>query len=260
MKGLTGSANAIGIIAAFALTAAILYFREFNRFGRHVAFALVPSALACLYLSNNRGSMIAVAAALWFSYVFRGGTNFKIVLSATGAVVATALLVSFPDEIFAMLSRSGRVDEITSATGRSAIWAVVIELWAQRPILGYGYTSALLLLPSDPRLFNVAAHAHNMFLELLFAGGILLFAAFSYAAIRTFVEIYRLRAINEGALLVFFLARGLTEAGPFGGMTGYTSIAFAVTLALVISKSIEARSRTAVNARPASSRLQALRA
>jgi O-antigen ligase len=152
-----------------------------------------------------------------------------------------------------MLSRSGRTEEITSMTGRSSIWAVVIELWWQRPLLGYGYTSALSILPSTPGLFNTAAHAHNMLLELLFAGGIVLVGLFLYATYRTFLQMYRLRAINEAALFMFFLVRGFAEAGPFGGMTGYTSIAFAVVIALVISRSIDAAQAMAPVAPPLTS-------
>jgi exopolysaccharide production protein ExoQ len=243
MKGLTGSANAIGMIAAFAIIPAILYYREFGSFGRKAAIALIPSALVSLILSGNRSSMIAVAGALWFAFVFRRGTSLKLVLSITGATIGGAILLGFSDEIFSLLSRSGKADEITSATGRSLIWSVVIEFCAQRPIFGYGYTSALQILPLDPRLFLVAAHAHNMFLEMLFAGGVVLLMLFAYATYQMFLHVYRLRAINEGALFVFFLIRGLTEAGPFGGMTGYTSIAFAVTIALVISKSVDASAR-----------------
>lgn len=259
MKGLTGSANAIGMIAALGMLASILYFRTFGTFGRRLAIAVTPSALICLILSNNRSSMLAIAVALWFVYVCRGQTSFKLVLSSAAAVIGIAVLVAFPDEIFSLLSRSGRAEEITSATGRSLIWGVVLELAARKPLFGYGYTSALALLPTDPRLFNVAAHAHNMFLELLLAGGIVLLGLFLYATYRTFLAIYRIGAVKEGAILVFFFVRGLTEAGPFGSMTGYTSIAFAVAIALVISKCIEIQQMAvpaASAARPTSRRAE----
>lgn len=250
MKGLTGSANGIGMIAALAVVLSLLYYREFGRSGRRMAILLIPSGLACLVLSQNRASMIAIATAIWFASICRANTSFKLVLSIAGALAGGALLMGFSDEIFSILSRSGRTDEVTSMTGRSSIWAVVIELWSQRPLLGYGYTSALSILPSIPGLFTTAAHAHNMVLELLFAGGIVLLGIFLYATYRTFLEMYRLRAINEAAVFVFFLVRGLAEAGPFGGMTGYTSIAFAVVIALVISKSIDAARATTSATRP----------
>jgi O-antigen ligase len=243
MKGLTASPNGIGMLATFAILIGTLYYREVSTFGKRLAFVLVPSAVVCLVLSNNRAGMAAVAIAMWFNFLVRGGTTFKLVLSITGALVGGAVLVSFSGEIFSMLSRSGKAIEITGLTGRSLIWAVVIEMWAKQPILGYGLASALWILPTDPRLFGAAAHTHNMYLEFLFSGGIVLLCIFLYAAYRLSLEMYRLGAVNEATLFVMFLLRGLTEPGPFGGMAGYTSFAFAVTIALVISKAMEAREK-----------------
>jgi hypothetical protein len=243
MKGLVGQPNTIGVIAALAIMYSLLYYRALGKVGRRLAILLMPSALACLVLSNSRTSMVAMAIALWFAFVCRSGTAFKLILSITVALVCGAFLMGFADEIFSVLSRSGRVDEITSATGRSIVWAVVIDLWSQRPVFGYGYTSSLAILPSYPGLFTAAVNTHNMFLELLFAGGIGLLGMFIYVTYRTFLEICRLQAINEGALFVFVLTRGLAEASPFGGVAGYLNVAFATVIALVISKAIDARVR-----------------
>lgn len=235
MKGITGSANGIGLIAAFGLVLAVLYFRSFATFGKCTALALIPSALACLVLSNNRSSMIGVGAALWFSFISRKNIGFKVIVTVTLVLIGAAALALFSDQIFAALSRSGNADEITTATGRAAIWSVVLEMWAQRPFHGYGYASALAILPLDPRLFHAAAHAHNMYLELLFAGGVILLGLFLYAIWQTFRQALRLGEINEAALLVFFLLRGLTEATPFSGMASFSSFAFSLTLALIFA-------------------------
>lgn len=235
MKGITGSANGIGLIAAIGLVLSILYFRSFKLFGRLTALALIPSAGACLILSNNRSSMIGVAAALWFSFVSRKNIGIKLMLSVTLGLAGIAALAFFSDEIFSALSRSGKVDEITSATGRAAIWNVVIEMWSRQPLHGYGYASALAILPNDPRLFHAAAHAHNMYLELLFAGGVIMLGLFLYAIWQTLRQALRLGEINEAALLIFFLLRGLTEATPFSGMTSFSSFAFTMTLALIFA-------------------------
>jgi O-antigen ligase len=235
MKGITGSANGIGLIAAVGLVLSILYFRSFTLFGKCTSLALIPSAGACLLLSNNRSSMIGIAAALWFSFVSRKNVSFKVMLTITLGVVGIAALAFFSNEIFSALSRSGKVDEITSATGRAEIWSVVIQMWEKKPIHGYGYASALAILPNDPRLFHAAAHAHNMYLELLFAGGVIMLGLFLYAIWQTLRQALRLREINEAALLIFFLLRGLTEATPFSGMASFSSFAFSLTLALIFA-------------------------
>jgi exopolysaccharide production protein ExoQ len=204
-------------------------------FGKCTALALIPSATACLLLSNNRSSMMGVAAAFWFSFMSRKNIGFKVMLTILVGIAGIAALALFSDVIFAALSRSGKVDEITTATGRAAIWGVVLEMWAQQPLHGYGYASALAILPLDPRLFHAAAHTHNMYLELLFAGGVILLGLFLYAVWQTFRQALRLGEINEAALLVFFLLRGLTEATPFSGMASFSSFAFSLTLALIFA-------------------------
>jgi O-antigen ligase len=241
MKGITGSANGIGLIAAFGLVLAILYFRSFAAFGKCTALALIPSAGACLILSNNRASMIAVVASVWFSFVSRKNIGFKMMLTITVGLIGIVALSLFSDQIFTALSRSGHADEITTATGRAAIWSVVIEMWSQQPLHGYGYASALAILPNDPRLFHAAAHAHNMYLELLFAGGVIMLGLFLYAIWQTLRQALRSGAINEAALLLFFLLRGLTEATPFSGMASFSSFAFGLTLALVIAPLVRSR-------------------
>jgi O-antigen ligase len=247
MKGITGSANGIGLIAAFGLVLAILYFGSLSTFGKCTALAVIPSAGACLILSNNRSSMIGVAAALWFSFVSRKNIGFKVMLTVTLAVIGITALALFSDQIFSALSRSGKADEITTATGRAAIWSVVLEMWSQQPLHGYGYASALAILPNDPRLFHAAAHAHNMYLELLFAGGVFLLGLFLYAIWQTLRQALRSGAINEAALLIFFLLRGLTEATPFSGMASFSSFAFSLTIALILAPLVRSRSAHAVH-------------
>jgi hypothetical protein len=88
-----------------------------------------------------------------------------------------------------------------------------------------------------------------MYLELLFAGGVIPLGLFLYAIWQTFRQALRSGEINEAALLLFFLLRGLTEATPFSGMASFSSFAFSLTIALVIAPL--ARSR-AVHARPVS--------
>jgi O-antigen ligase len=249
LKGLSGSPNGIGMVAAFSILLAVVYYREISPFGRRLALALIPCAFTVLVLSNNRGGMLTLAVAMWSNFVLRGGTAFKVALSVTGGLAGIAMLMSFPDQILSALSRSGEASEITSVTGRSSIWAVVIELWAQRPLLGHGYASSLSILPLDPRLFGVAAHSHNMYLELLFGGGIVVLGIFLYGTFQTLLAMYRLGAVSEATLFVFFLVRGVTESGPFNAMIAYNGFAFSMTIALVILKVMDAREKSLV-ARP----------
>jgi hypothetical protein len=243
MRGIVGTPNGVGFVAAFAIVLSVLYFRVLPPFGKWVAAGILPAAAVCLVLSANRNSMFAVAVALWVAFVLRKGTGPKLVITTTLGLVGAVAFVAFSDEIFSLLSRSGNASEVTTLTGRSEIWAVVIQKWMEQPLYGYGYTSALSILPLDPRLFHAAAHTHNMLLEVLFSGGLILVALFLFGLGETIVQIRRLGAVNEAALVAFFLVRGLTEPTPFGSMTGFGSFAFTLTVALVIGQLVAVPTR-----------------
>lgn len=246
MKGLVGSANGVGLVSAFSIVIAVLYYRTLDRYGRLAAAFLIPNAALCLYLANSRTSMIGVATAIWISFVLRRDTGPKLFVSLTLGLIGAVALIGFPDEIFSLISRSGNTAEITNVTGRTDIWAVVLDNWKKSPIIGYGYSATLFILPLDPRLFRTAAHAHSMMLELLFSGGIILVGLFLFALVNTIIQIVRMRAINEGALLFFFFLHGLVESSPFSGMVGYSSFSFTLTLSLVISKLMQRRAYVAL--------------
>jgi exopolysaccharide production protein ExoQ len=117
----------------------------------------------------------------------------------------------FANQLLELISRSGSWDEVMSATGRTRIWPVVIELWSQTPMMGRGFGSALYILPTHPDLFRAAAHAHNLYLEQLFSGGIIGLGLFACSIVITIAVAWRTKAAREFSFLVFFLIYGLTE-------------------------------------------------
>lgn len=235
LRGITGSANAIGSTAAFGILLAVLYFRDFRGGARLMAVVTIVAAAACVHLSDNRMSILAFLCAVWFWFAFGANAPARLLLSVCLAVVGVLVLAVFADAIFASLSRTGNAAEITSATGRSEIWSVAIELWSQRPLLGWGYASALSILPGDPRLFGVAAHTHNLYLETLFSTGLVGFGMFLSAVAATLWRGFAVGAVREMALIVFFLVRGMTEASPLSGMAGFATFAFSLGIVLVLT-------------------------
>lgn len=240
LRGITGSANSIGSTAAFGMLLALLYFRDFRGGARWMAAATIVAAAACVHLSDNRMSILAFVCAVWFWFAFRGNAPVKLLFTLCLTVVGVMVLAGFADTIFASLSRTGNAAEITSATGRSQIWSVALERWRERPLLGWGYASALSVLPADPRLFGVAAHTHNLYLETLFSTGLAGFGAFLAAVALTLWCGFRVGAVREMALIVFFLVRGLTEASPLSGMAGYATFAFSLGIVLVLTAPLPA--------------------
>ncbi len=137
-------------------------------------------------------------------------------------------------EILAGVSRSGSVDEITSGTGRTRIWAVVIDLWTQRPLFGYGAGSAKFILPVHPLLFEAAAHAHNLYLNILFAGGLVGLGLFLTAVVTATRAAWRQHLHSVIALIVFLLVYGITEP-TIGGIASFLAMTFYAMLILPTS-------------------------
>lgn len=64
------------------------------------------------------------------------------------------------------VTKSGEISELTSATGRTTIWAEVIRLIQLRPATGYGLNSAPVMLE------DFSFHTHNSLLHAAFSGGL----------------------------------------------------------------------------------------
>lgn len=150
------------------------------------------------------------------------------------------LFVSFGDTIMTGLSRSGSADEITSGTGRTRIWAVVIDLWLERPFFGYGPGSAKFILPVHPMLFKAAAHPHNLYLSVLFAGGLVGIVLFLTSLTMTIRRAWSQQAHAAIALIIFYLIYGITEP-VLGGMVSFLSFCFYAIPCLLLVEEPQAR-------------------
>jgi exopolysaccharide production protein ExoQ len=133
-------------------------------------------------------------------------------------------------------------------TGRTDLWAAVLQQIERYPVLGHGY-SAFWLGWSGPSAAVLTAvqwevpHAHNGFLDLLLdlgGVGLLLFAAgFGVAAVRS-VATLRATRTAEGiwplAFLTFMLFYNLTESA----ILQQNSVFWVLFVATVVSPMLQA--------------------
>jgi len=211
LQGLFGSSNSAGMSAASGLFLVIAFYAREAGHSRVLTAIAGLSALACLVLSNNRMAMFALAvSSATFFLLNRSVARRSLLLSAI-ALFGVGFIFLFANQLLELISRSGSWDEVMSATGRTRIWPVVIELWSQTPMMGRGFGSALYILPTHPDLFRAAAHAHNLYLEQLFSGGIIGLGLFACSIVITIAVAWRTKAAREFSFLVFFLIYGLTE-------------------------------------------------
>lgn len=232
LSGIFGTANAAGAAAGLGILLLILLADLSWR--KPWFYVLLAPMIFCLIASNNRMSIVAVVVCLLLVWIVTGERVLKTALLVLGAGCALLLMALLGDSVLEALSRSGSADEITSGTGRTRIWAVVLDLWMQQPLLGYGEGSAKFILPIHPMLFKAAAHAHNLYLNVLMSGGIVGLSLFLVALGATLRRAVRNEAYREAALVLFPLVYGLTEPA-IGGLVSFVALCFYSAVALIFA-------------------------
>ncbi len=233
LQGVFGTANAAGGAAGASLVL-LLFLSDIPR-NRPLFYALAAAFAACLVLSNNRMALVGVGVAALYIHLRQGNLPLKAALAVLGIGLVLFAYLGFGKELLAELSRSGSAEEITSGTGRTQIWSVVLRLWAEQPIFGYGAGSAKYILPNQPTLFAAAAHAHDLYLNILFSGGViglaLLLAGLWLALRRT------IRRQDDGvvALLLFFMVYGITEP-TIGSLASFVPMGFYAAAILALPR------------------------
>ena len=217
LQGIFGTSNAAGFGSALLLFFTAVFYASQAQASRYITMPVMVAALLCLVLSNNRMALVSLAVSCLVYFLLNGNFGNRMLFLVSASVLLALPLLVFPDEIFGVLSRSGQADEITSGTGRTRIWAVVLELVPQAWFIGRGYASSQHILPFHPDLFLAAAHAHNFYLEVLFCGGVIGLALLLWCIQLTMTLAVRAGRAKELALFSLVLPYGLTEpimAGP----------------------------------------------
>ena len=252
MRGVAAQPNSLGSVSAVTILLAIMHFRAFTARQRVFAIGAIGIAAFCLIDSESRTSIAALLLCLLLWRLCRANTAFNLFAVVALALLASLLVAYIPD-IAAHLTRSGASpDELASLNGRSRIWAVALENIQAHPILGQGYGASSSILPIDDRLFSAALNSHNVYLELLFSGGAVLFALYLIAMVISIVRSATRRRAEALIAVLFFLVVGAAEATPFGGLPLFPAFVFyiAVSLCLVRSPSEFRASPTMVRRGP----------
>ncbi len=114
------------------------------------------------------------------------------------------------DEVSVKLTKTGSVDELTTATGRTEIWVEALNLISRSPLTGYGGGTSSQVMAEH------SGHAHNLILEPTVLFGIpaaicliVLLSVNIYESISNRVFFVRL-------FTVYLLVLGLVESPLFG--------------------------------------------
>jgi len=174
MSGLAHS-NVLGQYAGLTVVLGMIMFFTYKRKSK-ARLGLIAIALGALVCSLSRTSMVATLVALAVAYrrvFFKREYLQRYVVAAMVGIFALMVISTQVDlgakikEKMTLISKSGNADELTSATGRSEIWAYSIRLIGERPLIGYGAAT------SKYYLARYSLYTHNMILNVAFSTGII---------------------------------------------------------------------------------------
>ncbi len=173
--------NTIGRVAALSFVLCLAMLRSDELAPRLPAARtwltwVIVLALATLVASLSRTSIAATIAATGLLLLDRIWTRAGLawcVLAASLGVLAVLGVELTSDggviakSVLSSATKTGDVEEITSVTGRTEIWAEAIRLIGQRPWTGWGLNSAPLVMS------EYSQHTHNAILHAAFSGGVM---------------------------------------------------------------------------------------
>jgi O-antigen ligase len=191
------------------------------------------AALGCMVLAQSRTSAVALFGAI-IMVVTIERTGRMIVAGVFGltAVLLLLLLDLNLAELVAKISRSGKLSDVMTLTGRTNIWSFIWGEIEKSPIFGYGYSSTRQIIPTLYRTFWgwTAAHAHNMWLQTWFVSGIVGVGLLLTVLIAQLRYWRHTRDTISLALLVYVFITGLTEAGHLDGAPSILTVLWALFL------------------------------
>lgn len=203
---------------------------------RALVFAFVVLAAVALYLSLSRTSMLATAAGL--SLVFRDKIwsrrwiTFGLVGLAFGvtALLVGSALFDLDDQISEratrLLSKSSDsdTDELTTATGRRAIWGKSLSLIQQRPLTGWGAGSSKQLLS------EYSQYTHNLFLNIWLSTGIFGGIFITILILVMMFKVVVSPSLVADSLLAFIFVNGLFENVIFSNVASAPTLLFVLAI------------------------------
>jgi O-antigen ligase len=254
MRGVTAQPNTLGTISAFTVLLAVMFFQVFAPRQRVLAAAAIVISAFCLVYSDSRTSIATLAVCLLLWSLRRANIALNLFM-VVAIALAASLVMTFVPDISSYLARgeSGPTD-LSSLNGRSRIWDVAWESIYAHPLFGQGYGASRLILPMDDRLFGAAVNTHSLYLELLFSGGVVLFALFVIAVAAAIIRSAMQGRTEVLIALLFFLIRGAAEAAPFAGLPLFPAFIFYAAVSMCIFRSNGRRGPAYARQRPTNAR------
>jgi O-antigen ligase len=193
IQGIMGNSDLLGFVALLGVIVFALEFasRSMRRgwSGFWIVVALLDIALtrsATVFVAAAAVAVVAIVLVLLRRAETDRARRTISIVSVIVIVVGVIAAIALRGRLLALLGKSGTL------TGRTGIWAEVIDIARQRPVVGWGWISYWVpgLAPFNRRAFNIGGiqylQAHDAWLDLwlqLGIIGVVVFAAFALSAL-----------------------------------------------------------------------------
>lgn len=213
-NGITASPNQFGRVAATTVVIGVLLLRSrpWVRYG----WALQAIGLAGLFYAQSRTAMIIGVAFALIAHALSGraaAVGTLVVLCGALALWMSAAGLIGVDTV---TRKNGGTEELTTATGRTALWAIAWDLAWDEPLAGHGaFATEDVLAPAveDGRVAFKAADAHDVYLNIFVSQGLFGVGLLSAFVLSSAMAAHRgvPGAAGAGLVLATIGGLGLTE-------------------------------------------------
>ncbi|WP_029921093.1 O-antigen ligase family protein [Nevskia soli] len=226
-RGLTSHKNALGALSCIGL---IFWFHAWLTGEVRPAVALFGTGLCaiCLLLSRSSTSLVTAAFVLLFLFMFlRAPAGLRrympiaiITFVAMLLIYSMAILRLVPGLDVLLSPIVALTGKDLSFTGRSEIWAIIVEHIHFSPYLGTGYGAYWSPVPGSPsleflqRMNFYPGSAHNGYLEIvndLGFVGLACLIGYLAAYIRQSLQLLAMDRQKAALCLALFLQQGITN-------------------------------------------------
>lgn len=178
----------------------------YNTIQKRIFIITVVNTLSLIYFWAVGGMLALILICILFLTIDKFKLK-KILNSITCSIiviVANILLVGLRiQECYADFI-TDKLDKDVTLTGRTLLWDYGFLSFLHNPIWGIGYNN-ISKLPSD--MLNVA-HMHNLFMNILYYGGLVGFTLFLIINILVVRNLYKYRKTNCASILIITLFSG----------------------------------------------------
>ena len=218
IQGFVGNRNPLAFIALLLLLCVLVFWiQDRNQHIRN--FLWVCACVGILILTGSATVFVAMLvslSALVFLLIIRHlgfyERRFAVRVALTAAASFLLVAVVMKDQVTEILGRS------SDMTGRGVIWAKLLELWTEHPLLGWGWV--VMWPPWLPLFKNLVVRpdgtptmqAHNAYIEALFQTGIVGLMLLAFAVLWVMIRIFRVALRDLESDLIPVLAAVLMLA------------------------------------------------